>query len=87
MTAPNPIPPWMPQPTDPPTDAPYHDGAKITAQRVDSHGDVIVTWALPGFQTAHVRMPYAAWVEGWAYLLAPHLSRLVSPLDETVDAE
>lgn len=75
------IPPWMPQPKTPPSDAPYEGGAKITDQRLDTDGTVLVTWALPGFHTATVRVPYSEWVDGWVYLHAPTLVRLASAGD------
>lgn len=70
------IPLFMPQPSDPPPESPFTDGAKIINQRVDSHGDVLVRWALPNLRTATVRMPYSQWVEGWAHLYAHPLTRL-----------
>lgn len=75
------IPPWMPQPQAPPPDTPYRGGAKIVDQRLDSDGTVLVTWALPGFSRAIVRMPYSEWVDGWAYLHAPVLVKLAQAGD------
>lgn len=75
------IPEWMPQPKAPPPDSPYEGGAKIIDQRLDSDGTVLVTWALPGFATAIVRMPYSEWVQGWAHLHAPTLVKLAQAGD------
>lgn len=74
------IPPWMPQPEAPPAASPYDHGAKIIDQRFDADGTVRVTWALPGFNTATVRMPYSSWVEGWAHTIAPTLVDLARGL-------
>lgn len=52
----------------------------IIRHEVVGDGTVLVTWALPGLQTAVVRVPVSAWLDGDHQAAGAFLSSFIAPL-------